>query len=237
MAPAIFIVPGFYEGPTVFKPLADALTTRGFTVHITSITSTGTTPPNSPNMDDDIAAISKDLTPVVEQAGEDGVVVVMHSAGGFIGSGALKGLTRKARDAAGKPGGVVRIIFLTAGVAPEGFVQGPMPFFDYHESNGTQSCKDPRDLLYGDFSDEEAKEWLPGLQHQAATGWSTKLQYCGWREVPSVYLICEEDKMLPVPLQEQFATLAGSKTVRISSGHMVQLKHTDKVADIIISQA
>ncbi|KAM0542352.1 hypothetical protein ACHAPJ_012817 [Fusarium lateritium] len=188
-------------------------------------------------MDDDIAAIAKDLTPVVEQAGEEGVVVVMHSAGGFIGSGALKGLTHKARSAAGKPGGVVKIIFLTAGVAPEGFEQGPMPFFVYHESNGTQSCKDPRDLLYSDFSDEEASKWLPGLQHQSAAGWSTKLQYCGWREVPSVYVLCEEDKMLPVALQEQFAGLAGSEIIRLSSGHMLQLSHTDEVADIIASNA
>jgi pimeloyl-ACP methyl ester carboxylesterase len=81
-------------------------------------------------MDDDIAGIRQDLVPVVEEAGEDGVIAVMHSAGGFIGSAALKDLTHKARDANGKPGGVRKIIFITAGVQPEGFEQGPLPFFD-----------------------------------------------------------------------------------------------------------
>ncbi|KAG7405898.1 hypothetical protein Forpe1208_v013827 [Fusarium oxysporum f. sp. rapae] len=237
MAPTIFIVPGFYEGPTVFKPLADTLNGRGFKTAITTISSTGKTPPGSPTMDDDIANVAKDLVPVVEEAGDEGVVVVMHSAGGFIGSGALRGLTSKARQDAGKTGGVKKIVFITAGVAPEGYEQGPMAFFDYHESNGTQSCKDPRNLLYSEFSDEEANKWLPGLQHQADRGWATKLQYCGWREVPSVYIICEGDKMLPVELQEQFARLAGSEIVRVDSGHMVQLSGTKKVADIIASHA
>ncbi|KAF5604635.1 hypothetical protein FPANT_1424 [Fusarium pseudoanthophilum] len=236
MAPTVFIVPGFYEGPTVFQPLADSLNERDFETVITTISSTGKTPPDSPNMGDDIANIAKDLAPVVEEAGGEGVVAVMHSAGGFIGSGALEGLTFKAREVAGKTGGVKKIIFIAAGVAPEGFEQGPMPFFDYH-SNGTESCKDPRNLLYGDFSDEEANKWLPGLQHQPDRGWATKLQHCGWREVPSVYTLCEGDKILPVDLQEQFAHLAGSEIVRVSAGHMAQLSQTEKVAEVIASHA
>ncbi|KAH7234998.1 Alpha/beta hydrolase fold-1 [Fusarium redolens] len=235
MAPTIFIVPGFYEGPAVFQPLADILIGRGFKTVITTISSTGKTPPGSPTMDDDIANIAKYLAPVVDEAGGEGVIAVMHSAGGFIGSGALKGLTSEARQATGEPGGVKKIVFITAGVALEGYEQGPMEFFDYHESNGTQSCKDPRNLLYSDFSDDEANKWLPGLQHQADRGWATKLQYCGSREVPSVYIICEGDKMLPAELQEQFAGLAGSEIVRVGAGHMVQLSQTEKVADIIAS--
>ncbi|KAF5552100.1 hypothetical protein FPHYL_9047 [Fusarium phyllophilum] len=237
MAPTIFIVPGFYEGPAVFQPLVDSLKGRGFKTAITTISSTGKTPPDSPNMDDDISNIAKDLALVVEEAGEEGVVAVMHSAGGFIGSAALKGLASKARKDAGKPGGVNKIVFITAGIAPEGFEQGPMEFFDYHESNGTQSCKDPKNLLYSDFSDEEANKWLPGLQHQADRGWATKVQYCGWREVPSVYIICEGDRILPTELQERFAGLAGSEIVSINAGHMVQLSQTEKVTDIVASHA
>ncbi|KAF5562854.1 hypothetical protein FNAPI_2961 [Fusarium napiforme] len=214
MAPTIFIVPRFYEGPTVFKPLADSLNEQGFKTVITTISSTGKTPPDSPNMDDDIANIAKDLAPVVEEAGEEGIVAVLHSAGGFIGSGALKDRIWKTRQDAGKTGGVKKII-IAAG------------------SNGTQSCKDPRTLLYSDFSDEEANKCLPGLEHQVDRGWAIKLQYCGWREVPSVYAICEGDRMLPVAIQEQFAGLARSEIVRIGAGHMAQLSQTEKVAETI----
>ncbi|KAF4443033.1 paf acetylhydrolase family [Fusarium acutatum] len=133
MAPTIFVVPGFYEGPMVFQPLANNFNERGFKTVITTISSTGKTPTDSPTMDDDIANIAKDFVPVVDEAGEEGVIAVMHSAGGFIGSGALKGLAFKARQDAGKAGGVKKIVFIAAGVAPEGFEQGPVPFFDYHE--------------------------------------------------------------------------------------------------------
>ncbi|KAH7467904.1 hypothetical protein FOMA001_g15570 [Fusarium oxysporum f. sp. matthiolae] len=189
-------------------------------------------------MDDDVANIAKDLAPVVEEAGDEGVVAVMHSAGGFIGSGALKGLNSQARQDSGKAGGVKKIIFITAGVAPEGYEQGPMEFFDYHARPSISlSCPYPRNLLYGDFSDEEASEWLPGLQHQADRGWATKVQYWGWREVPSVYIICEGDRILPVELQERFAGLTGSEIMRVDAGHMVQLSQTEKVAGIIASHA
>lgn len=103
------------------------------------------------------------------------------------------------------------------------------------EANGTQSCKDPRSLLFSDLPDEQVDKWLPGLQHQPFTGYSTKLQYCGWRDVPSVYIICEGDKLLPVSFQESGAKLAGSEIVRLDGGHMVQLTQTEKLADIISS--
>ncbi|KAF4458934.1 FAD binding domain-containing [Fusarium albosuccineum] len=239
MAPSIFIVPGMYEGPTVFGPLADALLDHGFTtVHITTITSTGTKPPHSPTMDDDIAAISQDLSSVVERAGEEGVVAVLHSAGGFLGSAAMKELTRPARKASGKAGGAQKIIFLSAGAPPEGFEQGPLPFMNMNESEGTQTCHDPMKLLFNDVPDEEARGWVEGLQAQPVTGWGTTLAYCGWREVPSVYIVCDGDQLLPAEFQENQAARAGSEIIRLAgAGHMAQLSQTEKVASLIAEQA
>jgi hypothetical protein len=74
MPPSIFIVPGFYEGPEVFEPLATVLRHQGFpVVHITSLRSTGTQPPGNPTMDEDITAIAAELVSVVEDAGAEGV--------------------------------------------------------------------------------------------------------------------------------------------------------------------
>ncbi|KAF4944818.1 hypothetical protein FGADI_12413 [Fusarium gaditjirri] len=96
-----------------------------------AILDTGKTPPGSPTIDNDIANVAKDLGPVVEESGDEGVVTVMYSAGGFIGSGALEGLSSKARKDAGMTGGAKKIAFITAGIAPEGYEQGPTEFFDY----------------------------------------------------------------------------------------------------------
>ena len=82
-------------------------------------------------MDDDIAAVRTHLTSLVEARKE--VVLVCHSAGGFLGSNAMKGMAVKGHKEQGIPGGVVGMVFLTAGVAPEGFKHQPLPFFDPKE--------------------------------------------------------------------------------------------------------
>lgn len=135
MAPSIFIVPGIYEGPAVFAPLAADLRAAGYGVHVTHLLSTGTRSPGNPSMHDDVSLIASELSREVEAAGEDGVVAVMHSAGGLLGSMALKSLSAKARGEAGKKGGVRRIVFLTAGLAPEGSEHKPMPFMEFHVSS------------------------------------------------------------------------------------------------------
>lgn len=138
MAPIIFIVPGIYEGPDAFAPLAATLQAAGYRVHITHLISTGSRSPGNPSMHDDATFIASELSREVEAAGEDGVVAVMHSAGGFLGSMALKGLSAKARGEKGKKGGVRRIVFLTAGLGPEGFEHKPLPFMEFHVSLTSQ---------------------------------------------------------------------------------------------------
>lgn len=134
MAPTIFIVPGLYEGPASFAPLVDALRGVDLTkVHVTTLPSTGATsgPGGTISMDDDAAAIAADMATIVEEAGTEGVVAVLHSAGGFLGSGAMRGLAASTREAAGKTGGVRAIVFLAAGLAPEGFEHKPLPFMEF----------------------------------------------------------------------------------------------------------
>lgn len=71
------------------------------------------------------------------------------------------------------------------------------------------------------------------LKPQPAQGWGDKVTYTGWKDVPSVYLICEGDNALPVSLQEQLASLAGSKVERCSAGHLPQLSQPARVVEVI----
>ncbi|KAJ6151663.1 hypothetical protein N7470_007260 [Penicillium chermesinum] len=196
-------------------------------------------------MDDDIAALAIELASLVEEAGDRGVVAIFHSAGGFLGSAAMKGLSVEARKLSGKAGGVRAIVFLAAGVLLEGAEQESWPFMEVNfaamddvgvtkltcqVSNGTQTCRNPMDLLFHDFPSMETHKWLELIQHQPVN-WGTTLNYCGWREVPSTYIICEADRLLPMELQEQMASLASSRKVRLpNAGHMAQLSHVHEVA-------
>lgn len=132
MAPVIFIVPGLWEGPAAFQPLKKVLENAGLSVHTTRLISTGTTAADGLTVKDDTAAISRDLAATVKIAGSDGVVVFLHSAGGFLCSAAMRGLTATSMHAAGKRGGVKRIIFMSCAFGPEGFETKPtstMQFF------------------------------------------------------------------------------------------------------------
>lgn len=124
--PTILIVPGLWEGPSAFEPLAAVLRKAGYTVHTASLVSCGTVSPGNPSMKDDVHGIRKQLQSLVDTG--DDVVLVLHSAGGFLGSEAMDGLDKSTRAAESKAGGVVKIIFLAAAVLPRGYEHQALPF-------------------------------------------------------------------------------------------------------------
>lgn len=126
MAPTILFVPGLWEGPTVFSTVSSLLAADGFKTDIAVLPSTGTTSPGNPGMKDDIAAIRTQLEQLVLQG--DDVVLVLHSAGGFLGSEAMQGLSKKDPEKVRGKGGVVGIVFLSGAVFPEGHEHQALPF-------------------------------------------------------------------------------------------------------------
>ena len=129
MAPTILFVPGFWEGSAPFSHVASLLQAQGYPTEIATLPSTGTVSPGNPSMYDDIAAIRSTVTSLVEKGQH--VVLVLHSAGGFLGSNAIEGLSLKARQEKQLSGGVSKIVFVAGAVFPEGQRHAPLPFFAY----------------------------------------------------------------------------------------------------------
>lgn len=129
MAPTILFVPGLWEGSAPFSHVASLLQAQGYPTEIATLPSTGTVSPGNPSMLDDIAAIRATVSNLVDKGQQ--VVLVLHSSGGFLGSNAIEGLSLKARQEKQLEGGVSKIIFLTGGIASEGFKHAPLPFFTY----------------------------------------------------------------------------------------------------------
>ena len=69
---------------------------------------------------------------VIANTTEEGrmIVLVMHSAGGFIGSQAAQELRIEERADRDRSGGVAKLVFLAGAVFPKGHEHGPLPFFD-----------------------------------------------------------------------------------------------------------
>jgi hypothetical protein len=83
------------------------------------------------------------------------------------------------------------------------------------------------------MSDAEAEKWIKPLECQPSSGYNGKCTYAGWKDVSSVYLVCENDAAVPLPLQMQMATLAGSEIVTCSAAHMMMLSQPDKVVEVV----
>jgi hypothetical protein len=129
MALTIFIVPSIWEGDAVWDKLISILKTRyNLPVTLARLISTGQTSADAPRMNDDIAHIKWQLARVVDAADPDGVMALCHSAGGMLGTSAMKDLSVKARSEQGKQGGAKKIVFLTGAIAPEGTVHHLTPF-------------------------------------------------------------------------------------------------------------
>ena len=266
--PHILFVAGFWEGTSVFDSLVSLLRSHNYLADVIPLPSTGTKSPGNPSMKDDVAAIRKAITSTIDEDGE--VLLVLHSAGAFLGSMAIEGLSVGERKEKGLEGGVGKIVFLARAVWEEGFQHGPLPFFDYQVTCAiiffsfrmkaildafhvlrskvrffeafwltpiTQGdemfCVTPEKLLFNDLSPEEAAKWVKKLSCQPPRGWDDVVDYVGWKNVPSVYLVSEGDALLNKEMQLQFAQRAASEVERCSAGHCSMIGQPERCLEVV----
>lgn len=110
--PTIVFSIGAWLLPPAFSIIQDKLAERGILSEAPAHPSIGAEPPNK-TLYDDVASFKAALTQLVEEQGKD-VVVVGHSYGGVVASCAVEGLAKDARKAAGKEGGVIRVVYMAA---------------------------------------------------------------------------------------------------------------------------
>ncbi|KAG7008636.1 hypothetical protein G7Y79_00005g017770 [Physcia stellaris] len=230
--PHVVLVPGFWEGPRVYDALLRLLHKHDYQASVIPLQSTGCKSPGNPSMKDDVAFIRECIHAIVQGGGGQEVLLVLHSAGAFLGSMAIKDLSVAEREAAGKKGGVAKIVFLAGAILPEGSTHGPAPFFEY--KGNEMYCVTPEKLLFNDLSAEDATEWCKTLSCQPSSGWDDTIDYAGWEKVPSVYLIAEGDAILSKDMQLEMAKVAGSEVERCSAGHCCMIGQPEKCMEVVL---
>ncbi|KAL8787998.1 MAG: hypothetical protein Q9213_001890 [Squamulea squamosa] len=228
--PHILLIPGFWEGTSVYNDVLSSLRAHNASAQTIPLSSTGHASPNNPSMKDDVASIRSVIAPLVEKD-EAEVLLVLHSAGAFLGSMAIEGLSLKEREAIGKKGGVRKIVFLSGAIWAEGFLHGPLPFFDYQGNE--MYCHDPISLLFNDLPPATATSWVSKLRCQPSSGWDDVVDYVGWKNVPSVYVLCEQDAVLKPEMQLQMAQMAGSVVEKCNAGHCCMIGQPEKVVEVV----
>ncbi|KAJ0123622.1 hypothetical protein J7T55_012088 [Diaporthe amygdali] len=199
-------VPGAWHPASAIDPVAKPLSAAGYAVRGVDLPSVGAEPPLD-GFGPDVDAISKVIAEEADK-GQD-VVLFMHSYGGVVGTEACRGLGGKDREAAGKKGGVIRLIYCTAFMVGEGVSlmdmlgNQPLPWFIISDSETRVKPNTPEEIFYNDLSADEAKKSIDTLKHHSYKAFATKLTYPAYKHIPTTYHLCKKDNAIPLFVQEK----------------------------------
>jgi pimeloyl-ACP methyl ester carboxylesterase len=140
--PTFLLIPGAWHSPAYFNPLISYLSDHGYPSVAVKLPAVNSSPAVT-SLQPDVDAAAAALTTLLDRDGTD-VIVVMHSYGGMVGTGAVGQVVHERRAAGaargGKTGRVKRLVYVTAHVphdgqtlfeAIEGTIEGPALSVDH----------------------------------------------------------------------------------------------------------
>ncbi|GAB1199595.1 hypothetical protein APSETT444_008949 [Aspergillus pseudonomiae] len=250
--PTIIIVPGSWHCPKHYKYLIDGLAKFNYEAVGVTLPSVNSSPPHA-SWDQDAQAVREVIMKSLD-SGND-VILVAHSFGGVAMSEAVKGLGKKACEEQGLKGGVVRLIYMCAMALPEGQthvgqIQPQTPEEEELERQrqelqekygGMRFTEDGamlldkeviRDVFYNRCDPKDVDEAVDLLGSFPTGPLTVPVTYTAYREIPSTYIVCENDKALPVSYQERMIA-QGDGVFHYPRGASIQVAtHVDDQNDV-----
>ena len=104
---------------------------------------------------------------------------------------------------------------------------------------GNVFADDPISGFRDDTSADVASHWAPLLTHSDLAAFATPQKYVAWRHIPTTYVLCEQDRSIPVHAQEAMVASAQGlvKLIKMPSGHLPMLSMTDHLVKILQEEA
>ena len=113
----------------------------------------------------------------------------------------------------------------------------PAPFLDVDPAAGTFGVRPELlvDTFLQDCDDEVRAGAADRLARQSVHVIGQTVRAAAWRQVPSTYLVCAQDRGTPAAAQREFARRAGS-VVELDSGHHPFLSRPAEVRDLLLER-
>lgn len=95
-------------------------------------------------------------------------------------------------------------------------------------------------MFFHDLPEEDAQHWSALLKPQSLGAMWSKQTYAAWKDIPSTYVVCLQDRVLPVGRQEEIIKKAREVqpkaldvVERLESGHEPILSKIDELVKIV----
>ncbi|KAH7382601.1 Alpha/beta hydrolase fold-1 [Phaeosphaeria sp. MPI-PUGE-AT-0046c] len=234
MAPTLILIPGSFGKSEMYDPVALVLRQKGYTIHVLDPpcypkSYVKGAPP--PSMFDDAKFISEFVSKIADETGED-IVLMAHSYGGIPASQSLSTISKSARSASGKKGGVTRLAYLTAVVPKEGnnlvtTIAGGAPAMSISEDGWLLQTDfvATAAMCFNSLSDAEGLEHAKNFERHSSLSFMDALSYAGYKDVPVSWFFCEDDKcVVPEVQQVSIDTIEESWKGTEREGNKVDVK-------------
>jgi len=220
--PVIVIVPGAWHVPAHYAHLAIKLNSAGYTVDCLELSCTNDEKDLPENTwTEDISIIRNAITSHTE-AGRD-VAVVMHSFGGMPASEAAYGLGEKQNETSGK---VVKLIYMASFMLQEGQQRSDFPEWpniarvDDEKNPKALIPLEPMHFFYSDVPEQMAQRAIDNLGGCPLSHVMNSPSKCAWRDIPTAYIVCEDDNALPKTGQEKMIEAVRAQGVEVETVYL-----------------
>ncbi|RFU35392.1 hypothetical protein B7463_g935, partial [Scytalidium lignicola] len=182
------------------------------------------------------------------------LVIGAHSYAGVSAAGAAQGLTVPERQQKGLKGGVLGIVYISGLCVPVG--SSVVEVFEKHEVDLSRwmtidtergviipnSIDDSIRQFYNKLPAEEAKKWAQKILPQSLASITSNAAFAPWAEAAwegrCAYLVCADDQMLPLQLQQRFVQTGNFVSNKsLPTSHSPFLDMPEEMAEVLIEFA
>ncbi|KAK0744968.1 Alpha/beta hydrolase fold-1 [Apiosordaria backusii] len=247
--PVFVLLHGAWHSPSCWGRVIAELEKAGYEAVAPALPSSGSTPP-TPDWSKDVELIRQTVSALVK---ENDVVVVTHSFSGMTGGTALEGLDKETCISQGLRGGVVRLVYMTAFIVPEGFQHSPegtrdnmLPEMVSSLNDGTVTVKpeDVKGMFYQDLDDDTVAELAKELRPQSLGAFWSTTTHAAWRHIPTTYILTTGDRPTTVVAAQYLVDSAKAsgphkidKLIKVETGHSPFISRPEWTAQTLIEEA
>ncbi|CAP71581.1 uncharacterized protein PODANS_6_670 [Podospora anserina S mat+] len=247
--PVFVLLHGAWHGPSCWHRVIAELEQAGYKAVAPALPSSGSTPP-TPDWSKDVEIIHQTVSDLVKR---QDVVVVTHSFSGMTGGTALEGLDKDTCMSRGLKGGVIRLIYITAFLVPEGFQHSPegtrdnmIPEMITSLDSGIVTVKpeDVKGMFYQDLDDDTVAELAKELRPQSFGAFWSITTHAAWRHVPTTYILTTGDRPTTVVAAQYLVDSAKASgqhridnVIKVDTGHSPFISRPEWTAKTLIEEA